>query len=208
MQQHCIYNVLSGYARFLQYFRILSNSFINILAILQDFNGIFLKYSLNITVLCAYLACGFVSLRQAIWRFFSKTSQGVRPSRYNISKSIKYLLVYKNISECWNRNVAVKYFAIFEKNIATIFQLQLKIGNISDMFLQYSVLCGYLVKEFHQLSLSLTCPNSVLRFLTSCIISWLSRDHPWPHTLPNPNFSRCPHRHVYSSRRHFADPLV
>ena len=67
------------------------------------------------------------------------------------------------------------YFAIFAKNIATIFQLQLKIGNISDMFLQYSVLCGYLVKEFHQLSLSLTCPNSVLRFLTSCIISWLPR---------------------------------
>ena len=41
-------------ARFLQYFRNLSNSFINMLAILQDFNGIFLKYSLNITVLCGY----------------------------------------------------------------------------------------------------------------------------------------------------------
>ena len=40
--------------RFLQYFRYLYNSFINILAILQDFNGIFLKYSLNITVLCRY----------------------------------------------------------------------------------------------------------------------------------------------------------
>ena len=38
-------------ARFLQYFRNLSNSFINILAILQDFNGIFSKYSFNITVL-------------------------------------------------------------------------------------------------------------------------------------------------------------
>ena len=37
-------------ARFLQHFRNLSNSFINILAILQDFNGIFLKYSLNVTV--------------------------------------------------------------------------------------------------------------------------------------------------------------
>ena len=33
-------------ARFLQYFRNLSNSFINIIAILQDFNGIFSKYSL------------------------------------------------------------------------------------------------------------------------------------------------------------------
>ena len=28
------------------------------------------------------------------------------------------------------------------KNIVTIFQLQWKIGNISDMFLEYSVLCG------------------------------------------------------------------
>ena len=48
---------------------------------------------------------------------------------YNISKSIKYLFVYKNISECSNFNVAVKYFAIFDKNIATIFQIQWKIGN-------------------------------------------------------------------------------
>ena len=39
-------------ARFLQYFRNLSNSFINILAILQDFNGIFSKHFLNLTVLC------------------------------------------------------------------------------------------------------------------------------------------------------------
>ena len=43
---------------------------------------------------------------------------------YNISKSIKYLFVYKNISESQNCNIAVKYFAIFDKNIATIFQLQ------------------------------------------------------------------------------------
>ena len=35
-----------------EYFRNLSNSFINILAILQDFNEIFSKYFLNITVLC------------------------------------------------------------------------------------------------------------------------------------------------------------
>ena len=38
----------------------------------------------------------------------------------------------------------MKYFAIFEKNVERIFQLQWKIGNISDMFLQYSVLCGLL----------------------------------------------------------------
>ena len=42
-------------ARFLQYFGNLFNSFINILAILQDFNGIFLKHSLNITMLCGLL---------------------------------------------------------------------------------------------------------------------------------------------------------
>ena len=36
----------------------------------------------------------------------------------------------------------MKYLAIFEKNVERIFQLQWKIGNIPDMFLQYSVLCG------------------------------------------------------------------
>ena len=41
----------------------------------------------------------------------------------------------------------MKYFRIIEKNVATIFQLQWKIGNISDMFLQFSVLCGYLIPE-------------------------------------------------------------
>ena len=41
-------------ARFLQYFRNLSNSFINIFTILQDLNGIFSKYSFNITVLWGY----------------------------------------------------------------------------------------------------------------------------------------------------------
>ena len=35
----------------------------------------------------------------------------------------------------------MKYFAIFDKNVI-IFLLQWKIGNISYMFLQYSVLCG------------------------------------------------------------------
>ena len=36
----------------------------------------------------------------------------------------------------------MKYFEIIDKNLAAIFQLQWKIGNMSDMFLQYSVLCG------------------------------------------------------------------
>ena len=34
------------------------------------------------------------------------------------------------------------YFAIFNKNVAKLFQLQRNIGNIPDIFLQYSVLCG------------------------------------------------------------------
>ena len=62
----------------------------------------------------------------------------------NISKSIKYLFVLKNISECWNCNVAMKYFAIFDKSVATIFQLQWNIENIPVTFLQYSVICGYI----------------------------------------------------------------
>ena len=52
LQQYSIYNVLNGHCKVLQYFINLSNSFMNILAILQDFNGIFSKYFLNITVLC------------------------------------------------------------------------------------------------------------------------------------------------------------
>ena len=44
-------------ARFLQYFRNLSNSFIKNFAILQDFNEIFSKYSFNITVLCGKWPC-------------------------------------------------------------------------------------------------------------------------------------------------------
>ena len=37
----------------------------------------------------------------------------------------------------------MKYFGIIDKNVAAIFQLQWKIGNVSDMFLQYSVLYGF-----------------------------------------------------------------
>ena len=41
----------------------------------------------------------------------------------------------------------MKYFAVFDKNIVTIFQLQWNIVNISDMFLQYSVLCGIIIAK-------------------------------------------------------------
>ena len=36
----------------------------------------------------------------------------------------------------------MKYFGMIDKNFAAILQLQWKIGNISHMFLQYSVLGG------------------------------------------------------------------
>ena len=36
----------------------------------------------------------------------------------------------------------MKYFGIIDKNVAAIFQLQRNIGNISHMFLQYSMLHG------------------------------------------------------------------
>ena len=38
----------------------------------------------------------------------------------------------------------MKYFAIFDTNVARIFQFQLNIKNIPDIFLQYSLLCGLL----------------------------------------------------------------
>ena len=40
----------------------------------------------------------------------------------------------------------MKYFGTIDKNVAAIFQLQWKIWNISDMFLQYSVPCGICIK--------------------------------------------------------------
>ena len=51
LQKYSIYDVLNGH------FRNLSNSFINTFAILQDFNGIFSKYSFNITMLCGQSTC-------------------------------------------------------------------------------------------------------------------------------------------------------
>ena len=41
----------------------------------------------------------------------------------------------------------MKYFVIFDKNVAAIFQLQWNIGNIPDIFLQYSVLCGEYIQN-------------------------------------------------------------
>ena len=54
-------------------------------------------------------------------------------------------IFFFNISKSWICNVAMKYFAIFDKNVATIFQLQWNAGNIHNNFLQYSVLCGIII---------------------------------------------------------------
>ena len=79
-----------------------------------------------------------------IWKYnwIMQNRHTLTESFYNIYKSIKYLFVFKNIWESWNYNVAMKYFARFDKNLATIFQLQWNIGNIPDVFLQYSMLRG------------------------------------------------------------------
>ena len=75
-------------ARFLQYFRNPSNSFINIFSILQDFNGIFLKYSFNITVLCGE------SSKFSIYSHFSPLYIGTTISY--IYLFIKYYLYFYN----------------------------------------------------------------------------------------------------------------
>ena len=48
---------------------------------------------------------------------------------------MKYLFVFKNISESLYCHFAMKYCAIFDKNVAKIFQLQWNMGNIFDIFL-------------------------------------------------------------------------
>ena len=69
---------------------------------------------------------------------------------------MKYLFVFKNISESCNFNIAMKYFAVFNKNGPTIFQLQWNIGNMPDIFLQYSVLCEF---SYQRLETQLMCAN-------------------------------------------------
>ena len=64
---------------------------------------------------------------------------------------------FYNIFKSWNCNIAMKYVLIFDKNVATIFQLQWNIGNIPDIFLQCSVLCGiyiFLLTIFQQLTVA------------------------------------------------------
>ena len=95
----------------------------------------------------------------------------LRESFYNISKRIKYLLVFKNISESWICNVTMKYFAMFNENVATIFQLQWSIGNISDIFMQYSVLTCRSTSPGTNPQMALVISNS-LHFSKELTFKW------------------------------------
>ena len=69
-------------------------------------------------------------------------------------------------------NVAMKYFGIIDKNVAAIFQLQWKIGNISDMFLQYYVLCGMYWSQGENFLQDFSIKNLYLLLLIDCVIEW------------------------------------
>ena len=58
----------------------------------------------------------------------------------------------------------MKYFEIIDKNVAAIFQLQWKIGNISDMFLQYSVLSGFIMIIVHFLSFASSIDENIRKW--------------------------------------------
>ena len=66
LQQHSIYNVLNRHCKVSAIFKKPSNSFINILAILPDFNEIYSKYSLNITVLGGDLIVSHIEQRNIL----------------------------------------------------------------------------------------------------------------------------------------------
>ena len=53
----------------------------------------------------------------------------------------------------------MKYFGIIDKNVAAIFQLQWKIGNISDMFLEYCVLRGIEIKTMEKTHIGMLFSN-------------------------------------------------
>ena len=92
---------------------------------------------------------------------------------------IKYLFLFKNISESWNCNVAMKYFSIFYKNVATIFQLQWNIENIPDIFLQYSVLCG-LIRLFFSPCNLITFFFKLKNNLFNCVQWLINKKCEWP----------------------------
>ena len=137
----------------MKYFGIIDK---NVAAIFQlqwkigNISDMFLQYS----VLCGYLIVSYPHSTEyckkmsGIFIIFHCNWNIIASFKYLVFFSIKYLFVFKNISESWNCNVGMKYFAIFNRNVATIFQLQWNIGNIPDIFLQYSVLCGINSKDF------------------------------------------------------------
>ena len=89
----------------------------------------------------------------------------------------------------------MKYFAIFNKNLATIFQLQWNIGNIPDIFLQYSALCGFIhihflrnqTKKIYNRAKELHCDATV--FVTWFCIAYLPKKletEKWPKAANSP----------------------
>ena len=89
-------------ARFLQHFINLSNSFINIFAILHDFNEIFLKYSLNITVLFGcWISIWSIFLYKFITLFRPRTLRdrfGHYTCNYNNLNVITVSLQYEDLN--------------------------------------------------------------------------------------------------------------
>ena len=94
-------------ARLLQYFNNISDRFRSILVIIQYFQGIFLQYCLNISVLCEYYICTrpsgqnyyikyhIFNVLYSFWMIFS------RKQKYkNINTRRKFLreILYKNIA--------------------------------------------------------------------------------------------------------------
>ena len=75
----------------------------------------------------------------------------------------------------------MKYFGIIDKNVAAIFPLQWKIGNISDMFLHYSVLCGIINNStMFQLTLYVLVQNKRSIVIPISFFMWnFSSDVTW-----------------------------
>ena len=87
-------------AWFLQYFRNLSNSFINISAILQDVNGIFSRYSFNITVLCRFTLLNLTNLKISPQRIlYERNCKNFEKKGFNKNAMGNFENILKNNSE-------------------------------------------------------------------------------------------------------------
>ena len=98
--------------------------------------GILPQYTLNNLVDCSiFLGDSWVTL----WY----TWETAETSLYTFRILGRLRILIRILKNFISGYVAMKYISIFDKNLWTIFHLQWKIGNISDMFLHDSVLCGF-----------------------------------------------------------------